>query len=305
MFEVGSLAMVAGPPASMKSFLALDWMLCAASGRDWNGRKVTPAKVLYLLGEGKSGIYRRIQAWIVHHNPDPDQLQRLYDNFRVSFAVPQLANSIDIDMLLSDFHNSNYIPTLLVVDTLARTLVGKDENSSDDMGQWIAGLERLRQLGFTSLIVHHTKKDTENGYVERGSSALLGALDTSIVATFNKSTKRCKVQVSKQKEHDEGDPLYFNKAIIPLEGDLESSCVLIPDVLGAPDAPEVAKATPDTPEDGESLLDDPGPWEEQCLLQVVADSTLENIKRKAIFMDGLTHLGYEICRGRIRRAMEE
>ena len=38
MFEANSLVMVAGAPGSLKSFLALDWILSMATGRKWHGR---------------------------------------------------------------------------------------------------------------------------------------------------------------------------------------------------------------------------------------------------------------------------
>jgi len=58
MFEANSLIMLAGPPASYKSFLALSWLLAMASGKEWCGRKTQPAKVLYVLGEGKSSLLK-------------------------------------------------------------------------------------------------------------------------------------------------------------------------------------------------------------------------------------------------------
>jgi hypothetical protein len=38
-------------------------------------------------------------------------------------------------------------PALVVFDTLARSMVGGDENSARDMGQLIDGAEHVRQAG--------------------------------------------------------------------------------------------------------------------------------------------------------------
>ena len=62
-------------------------------------------------------------------------------------------------------------PALLVVDTMARTMVGGDENSARDVGLFIAALDG-QSVG-TRLVVHHAGK----GGDERGSSALRGAAD--------------------------------------------------------------------------------------------------------------------------------
>src|SRR6516225_11927406 len=68
-------------------------------------------------------------------------------------------------------------PRLLILDTLARCFGAGDENSTGDMGVFIASLDRLRadfpQL--TILIVHHSGKDDTKG--ARGSTALKGAAD--------------------------------------------------------------------------------------------------------------------------------
>src|SRR5439155_17182506 len=71
-------------------------------------------------------------------------------------------------------------PVLIIIDTLARCLVGGDENSAKDMGIAIAALDRLRaELGCSVLVVHHTGHANEER--ERGSSALRAAVDTLLV----------------------------------------------------------------------------------------------------------------------------
>ena len=67
--------------------------------------------------------------------------------------------------------------SLVVIDTLARCLVGADENSARDMGEAVDALYRLRDAtgDGTVLAVHHTGKD---GETTRGSSALEAGVDT-------------------------------------------------------------------------------------------------------------------------------
>ena len=55
-------------------------------------------------------------------------------------------------------------------------MAGGDENSTRDMGALIAGADKIRNaLKCAVLLVHHT---TKSGELERGSSALRGAVDT-------------------------------------------------------------------------------------------------------------------------------
>jgi RecA-family ATPase len=65
-------------------------------------------------------------------------------------------------------------PVLLVVDTMARSMAGGDENSARDVGLVIAATDACRAAcpSLAVLIVHHTTKD---GDTYRGNSALEGA----------------------------------------------------------------------------------------------------------------------------------
>jgi hypothetical protein len=62
--EQRTVAALAGRNSTGKSFLALDWACCIATGKPWQGREVTvPGQVLYVAAEGASGIDQRVSAW--------------------------------------------------------------------------------------------------------------------------------------------------------------------------------------------------------------------------------------------------
>jgi hypothetical protein len=65
--ETDSVAGIFGPPACLKTFLALDMGLCISAGVPWHGHQVKQGPVPYICGEGKSGIKKRITAWERHH----------------------------------------------------------------------------------------------------------------------------------------------------------------------------------------------------------------------------------------------
>lgn len=229
LFEVNSLVMLAGPPGSYKSFLALDWMLCMATGRSWHGRPCVPSRVLYVLGEGKASLLKRIQMWAQYYKPTQEEKQRLVQNFRVTFEVPQMAMRAMVDTLLKELEDESFAPEVIVLDTFARSFVGLDENSQKDTGLWIESADRLRQLGYSVLFVHHTAKNTEFGLKYRGSTAIMGAMDTAMTLERDYSTSTVCLKVIKQKDHDEGDPLYFKRVIVmPHGGEGEGSIVLEP-----------------------------------------------------------------------------
>ena len=228
LFESNALVMLAGAPGSYKSFLALDWMLCMVLGRNWHDRRVKPSKVLYILGEGKSSVKKRMQAWCIHNEQSGNEaFTRIQENFRVTFDVPQFATPGQLTDLLGAFRREAFVPEVIVIDTFARSFVGSDENSSQDTGRWIEAAEELRKQGYSVLFVHHTRKNTEFGHQFRGSTAILGAMDTAMTVVKDTDDPDCvEIAITKQKDHDEGEPLRLMRLFVP-NGE-QGSIVLIP-----------------------------------------------------------------------------
>ncbi len=148
-----------GPSGAGKSFIALDYAL----------RIAQESPVLYMAGEGEYGYQQRVAAWCKHHGKSEGQL------YMVIGAV-QFLESHD----LSEFQNAVAAlrPKLVIVDTLARSMVGSDENSTRDMGMFMQACEDIKRKQDTAvMLVHHTNK---GGVMERGSSALRGSSDAMI-----------------------------------------------------------------------------------------------------------------------------
>jgi hypothetical protein len=131
--------------------------------------------VVYVAGEGVGGLAQRVAVWRQYH-----ELARLRAPF---YIIPDTVNLLEPAtpgvLLASLALRDDQAPALVIIDTLARTMVGGDENGTRDMGAFIANADQIRRAtGATVLIVHHTGKDTSRG--ERGSSALRAAADTMI-----------------------------------------------------------------------------------------------------------------------------
>lgn len=179
LLPAGGFTVLYGPSGAGKSFLGLDWGLCIAAGIPWYGREAKAGWVLYIAAEGVSGLYRRAQAW---------QTARSTDHVdRIRF-LPEAVNLLDrqeLDGARRTLHELPEPPALIVIDTMARTMVGGDENAARDVGMFIAAVDTLgADSGAGRLVVHHTGK---NGEDERGSSALRGAADM-----MHAQTRRCR-----------------------------------------------------------------------------------------------------------------
>jgi len=168
------------PPASFKSFIALDIAEAVATGRDWMGYRV-PKKgaVLYIAGEGHGGMGARVKACKIQNNsPDGANLYviRAQINIRSSqedfdalvAAINELIAEIDEPL------------ELIILDTLMRMSGGGfNENSSEDMGGFITQAGKIQAIYLCAmLLIHHSGKDITKGL--RGHSSLLGAVDTEL-----------------------------------------------------------------------------------------------------------------------------
>ena len=63
MLVKNSVAILFGEPGVAKTFIALSFAISVATGGTWFGRRVSKAPVVYVSGEGSSGINQRINAY--------------------------------------------------------------------------------------------------------------------------------------------------------------------------------------------------------------------------------------------------
>lgn len=236
-----TLVNVFGPPASFKSFLALDIGLSVAHGGAWHGREVHSGPVLYIAGEGAAGIRKRASAWMVN--------QGVSDNGEPFFVLPQAVNIRDeaeVDALIAEAGETMpQPPTLVIIDTLARSFGGGDENSGEAMGQFIEGCDRIRTefAGCTVMIIHHAGKDTTRG--ARGHSSLYGAVDTELELKRSQGSDSVTIRNSKQKDAEEADGIRMTARVVTLPpGDnlwLEEETSVVLDYDDAPEMPDREK----------------------------------------------------------------
>ena len=168
----GALVGFVSPPERFKTFTMIDLILSVASGGKWLGRYETAqGPSILVLAEGSHGLPKRVAAWEDHCGAEAAA------HFVVE-AVP-LMDDIATNAFIREVKQAVPNPVLIIFDTLARCMVGGDENSARDMGLVIANADRVRQAtGATVILVHHTTKSSVD--VERGSGALRGACDTML-----------------------------------------------------------------------------------------------------------------------------
>jgi AAA domain len=225
-----TLALLAGPEGTFKSFVALDLALSVAGGRPWQERGVHQGPVVYISAEGSAGVRNRLDAWETAR-----QATAAETCYFIPDDAPQFLDGADVEALLEVVGELPTPPTLIVVDTLARCMVGGDENAAKDMGVFVAAADRLRQAtGATVLLIHHHGK----GGAVRGSTALVAAVDTILEA--KRDGTLLTVSCGKQKDAAPFEPIHLVRRVVELGADAagqpQSSLVLDPS--GPPAADE-------------------------------------------------------------------
>lgn len=193
-----SISMIYGEPGAGKSFVTLDMALCIAAGIPWHGRPTKQGAVAYIAAEGGRGMKRRVRAWRAHFG-----VSDAIGFYVLPQAVP-LMQPERVNELLAALRALPEPPALVVIDTLARSMDGGDENAAKDVNTVTAAADTIRQLhGAHVAIVHHSGKDGSRG--ARGSSALRGNVDTEIIVTKEENTVT--VKCGKQKDDEPFTPL--------------------------------------------------------------------------------------------------
>jgi AAA domain len=217
LLAYNSTAAIVAPPGEYKTFLALHLGGCCATGRPFYGHVCAKVRVLYLLAEGSDGFVRRLQAWAKAFRVDLNQLP-----LEIIPLAVQLCDQTQHTTLLNTIGDMAERPGLVIVDTLARSFVGGEENSAKDMGKLVDALNQIRAFtGGCVLGLHHV---TKSGGIIRGSSALEGALDT-LISIEKTGDLGAKVACLKQKDAAEFEPIYLQGRVIELDSPDATSLV--------------------------------------------------------------------------------
>ena len=172
VLDQATTALLYGKWGTCKTFIAIDWAASVATGRPWQGNPTQQRRVLYIAAEGAYGLKARIEAW-----EQGWQRSISDDDLHILPRAVNLTNHYEVAELVTLIQQNGY--GLIVIDTLARCMVGADENSAKDCGEVVAALLQLRQAtpdGRGCIAgVHHTGKD---GKTFRGSSVFEAGADT-------------------------------------------------------------------------------------------------------------------------------
>lgn len=172
VLDQGTTALLYGKWGTLKTFIALDWAASVATGRPWQGRTTVMRRVLYIVGEGAWGFKGRVHSW------ETGWQRTISDESLSVLPMPvNLLKTAEVAELAALIRWGGY--GFIILDTLARCMVGGEENSAKDSGIVVDAMTRLRDAtpGGRGVVLgaHHAGKDTKT---LRGSSAFEAGVDT-------------------------------------------------------------------------------------------------------------------------------
>jgi archaellum biogenesis ATPase FlaH len=231
LFDRGQMIVLWGPPGSGKTFAALSLGAHIGAGKSWAGRRVKRGKVLYVCAEStRKRLENRMRA-LLDAYPELDNTEL----FLVPLTLDLLNGDADILAVLAACEQIEDV-ALIVVDTLAVTFGGGDENSSEDMGKYVSNMKLLKdRTGAAVLIVHHCGKDEARGM--RGHSSLLGALDGELAVERPEDKGPRIFRAGKLREGESFCDLFtFDLTLKELgtdvDGDPVTTCYVVPNGFG-------------------------------------------------------------------------
>jgi len=227
ILPAGSLICLYGKRGQGKTFLALDWACCIATGTKWQGKAASKGRVAYLLAERPAGLGRRLRGWIEHVGLEETAGTAKLEAEGIDWLVfGQRRFPLDSDgdraeliqLLKKEFPKPDEGTSsrqtglsLLVMDPLVFFMDGS-ENETRDMQKFIDGaLDLVNQIGCSILLVHHEGKgNIQNILGARGSSALEAGMDTVVYLSPQGSNDISEMVVTKQREAPAIKPIYLH-----------------------------------------------------------------------------------------------
>jgi archaellum biogenesis ATPase FlaH len=225
LLPAGELAVIYGAPGSGKTFFVLDLMAAIARGIEWQRQMVRQGSVVYICTEDDAGVRLRLKAYQQHHGV------RFEDHpFYIVEDVPNLREKPSVDSQIAAIMKVGPV-SVVVVDTLAASMPGGDENSGKDVGFVLDQCKEIhRKTGAIVVLVHHSGKNVKLG--ARGWSGINGALDVEIQVTC--SGENHTALVTKQRNGRKGKTFGFRLTSINVgtddTGETITSCVVEPTV---------------------------------------------------------------------------
>jgi archaellum biogenesis ATPase FlaH len=178
----GSLNGLVGRSQIGKTFITVAMCGAVATGTDFMGLKAQQGRVLYVAGEGKSGITKRFKDWCDKAGQD---WQIVKGNIEIVTSV-DLLNEGHVEDLMAKNAERKY--DMVIFDTLSSTSSIENENDSADMWEVMNNGKKVAPDAAV-IFVHHPSEATKNMHnpKARGASAFYNDADNLVTITVDRA----------------------------------------------------------------------------------------------------------------------
>jgi len=207
ILETDAHGMFAGDSMAFKTFVDLRMAYSICTGIEFMGNQVYETGiVLYVCGEGKGALARRIKALKICESDFKGNLMVLEEHLMID-------NPTQMVLLRQEIERIN--PVLVIFDTFGSLVGDTDENSASDVGRTLRLIKETCRNGVTSsMIVHHYGKDGSKGM--RGSIAFKANTDFEFSLERQQSTMITVMSCVKMKDGENFNPIAMQAHIIDL-----------------------------------------------------------------------------------------
>ena len=210
------ISLLFGESGHFKSVIAVDVGLCVATGREFHGVKTRKAGVVYICGEGHTGLRKRIRAWLLAHDyTSASEDQPLI--YVTEAGADLIGNPLQLRATIEQARRMLGVEIgLVIIDTLAANFGQGDENHAGDMQAAVRSAREAAQEAAT-LILHHVGHTGEGKARERGSYALRATVDYRLRAVYDEPSKLVQLEFLRVKDYEEPQPITFSWRRVALE----------------------------------------------------------------------------------------
>ena len=200
---------IAGQWSTYKTFIVLDMCFSIAAGIEWFGNEVTQGKIIYLAGEGHSGLGKRLRGIELDKGSEYPQA-----SFLLTKSAVMVNDVTAFNHLLLELKEKHSDTRVIVVDTKSANMMGSDSDPAV-MNQFINML-RILEKSLRCLIivvdhVGHMAKDRP-----RGASQQMGAADAVYMVEREPESHFVTMRVEKDpKDFDRPQTVHFHA--VPIE----------------------------------------------------------------------------------------
>ncbi len=231
ILETDTHGLIYGSSQAFKTFAALLIAWCVCTGNSFMGYEVfKPGKVIYICGEGKGALSRRIRAIILALGGFNNNLLILNE----SIAIDNHTDMQTLKTAIEGYRQliNEYEPVLVICDTFSSLASNTKENDNPEVAQLLKLIKETCSNGVTSsILVLHNGKDKAAG--ERGASAFRNNVDFSYELSRQPKTMITTMSCIKNKDGELFADVSMKAEIIPLniirqDGKEATSLVLMP-----------------------------------------------------------------------------